>query len=65
VVLRLSKTEIAFLSWLRSNGGEARLSSSEPNISARLRQAKFVTSADATRYTLTDEGRLALDLAGY
>jgi hypothetical protein len=65
VVLRLDKREIAFLRWLRTNGGEAGLSSTEPDISARLRQAKFVTSADATRYTLTDEGRLALDLEGY
>jgi len=67
VVLRLNKTEIAFLRWLRSNGGEARLSSSEPDIAARLRQAKCVTTAsgDATRYTLTADGRLALDLEGY
>jgi hypothetical protein len=67
VVLRLDKTEIAFLRWLRSNGGEGRLSSSEPDIAARLRQANFVTTApaDATRYNLTDEGRLALDLEGY
>jgi hypothetical protein len=27
VVLQLSKAEIAFLDWLRTNGGEARLSS--------------------------------------
>ena len=67
MVLRLNEAEIAFLRWLRTNGGVARLSSSEPDIAARLRQANFVTtaSADATRYTLTDEGRLALDLEGF
>jgi hypothetical protein len=67
VVLQLSKAEIAFLDWLRTNGGEARLSSSVPDIAARLRRANYVTTApaDASRYTLTDEGRLALDLEGF
>ena len=66
-MLKLTKDEIAFLRWLRTNGGRGSLSSkSKPGSTDRITSAGYIAAeADADRpgtmhYILTAHGREAL-----
>ena len=68
-MLKLTKDEITFLRWLRTNGGQASLSGMiKPGSADRVISAGYIAAeADAhrpgtVRYTLTDDGREALGL---
>ena len=66
-MLKLTKDEVAFLRWLRTNGGKASLSGKiKANFADRVIGARYVVSeADAHRpdtvdYILTEHGHEAL-----
>ena len=66
-MLKLTQDEIAFLRWLRTNGGKASLSGKiKANFADRVIAARYVVSeadasrADTVHYTLTEHGHEAL-----
>jgi len=66
-MLKLTKDELAFLRWLRTNGGHANLSEKiKPGSADRITTAGYIVAeADVyrpgtVRYTLTENGREAL-----
>ena len=66
-MLKLTQNEIAFLRWLRTNGGKASLSGKiKANFADRVIAARYVVSeadayrADTVHYTLTEHGHEAL-----
>jgi hypothetical protein len=66
-MLKLTKDEIAFLRWLRTNGGKACLSGKiKAHFANRVIFAGYVASGtdayrpDTVHYTLTEHGREAL-----
>ena len=68
-MLKLTKDEIAFLRWLRTNGGTASLTGKiKPGFTDRGISARYVSTEgdayrpDTVRYTLTEHGREALGL---
>ena len=65
--MRLTQDELAFLRWLRTNGGKASLSGKiKANFAGRVIAARYVVSeadayrADTVHYTLTEHGHEAL-----
>jgi hypothetical protein len=67
-MLKLTKEEIAFLRWLRTNGGTASLSNIPTGFTERVIGTRYVLAEpDAyrpgtARYVLTEHGREALGL---
>ena len=68
-MLRLGKDEIAFLRWLRTNGGQGTLSLQiKPSFVERMIAAEYVSTeadacqADIVRFHLTGNGREVLAL---
>jgi hypothetical protein len=68
-MLKLTKDEIAFLRWLRTNGGTAWLSNkSTTDITKRVVGTRYVLAEpdayrpDVVRYVLTEHGLEALGL---
>jgi hypothetical protein len=68
-VLRPTSQELAFLRWLRTNGGRGLLRTEEQfALADRVIRAGYVTaspSQEETPYTLTDLGREVLALEGF
>jgi hypothetical protein len=68
-MLKLTKDEIAFLRWLRTNGGTACLSNKmTTGITERVIGTRYVLAepdahrSDTVRFVLTEHGREALGL---
>ena len=71
-MLKLTRDELAFLRWLRTNGGKASLARSIGlDVTHRILSAGYITSeTDAVRsepvhYTLTQQGYEALGAHGF
>jgi hypothetical protein len=68
-VLRLTSQEIAFLRWLRTNGGRGLLRTraefAQPDWLIRAGYVNAAPSEEEIPYILTDLGREALALEGF
>lgn len=70
-MLNLTRDELTFLRWLRTNGGTASLAISEPDLIRRILSAGYITNErdpiriETMHFSLTAQGYEVLGLHGH